>query len=227
MSTAMSKSRLRPFTSHHSLRPVARAGLVVLPHVLLWHAGCATQEGPTTAPGQTPPVAGKSDDFLVVDCLLPAQVRKLGQQLTFLAPRQPIKTSGRDCEIRGGEYVAYDRANYATALKVWLPLAEQGDAAAQTYVGEIFEKGLGVPADYNAAATWYRRAAESGYSRAAINLGNLYEQGLGVPKDPTQALNWYRRAAGLSQLTFQAAPGQTSAELRGLEAQVTDLRRQL
>ena len=138
----------------------------------------------------------------------------------YLAPRQGVKTSARDCEIRGGEYVAYDRANYATALKVWLPLAEQGDAAAQTYVGEIFEKGLGVPPDYDAAATWYRRAAESGYSRAAINLGNLYEQGLGVPKDPTQALNWYRRAAGLSELTFDIVPGKTAAELQDLRAQI-------
>ncbi|HXJ77704.1 MAG TPA: caspase family protein [Candidatus Methylomirabilis sp.] len=193
----------------------------------LLHAGCASQEHVATAPGQPQTGPGKPDDFLVVDCLLPAQVRKLGQQMTYLAPRQAIKTSARDCEIRGGEYVAYDRANYATALKVWLPPAEQGDPAAQTYVGEIFEKGLGVPADYNAAAVWYRRAAESGYSRAAINLGNLYEQGLGVPKDPQQALNWYRKAAGLSQLTFQTVPGKTTAELRDLEAQVTDLRRQL
>jgi hypothetical protein len=177
-------------------------------------AGCAAQDRGATVPAQPRPGSGKADDFLVVDCLLPAQVRKLGQHFTFLAPRQAIKTSASDCEIRGGEYVAYDRANYATALKVWLPLAEQGDTTAQTYVGEIFEKGLGVQPDYDAAATWYRRAAEKGSSRAAINLGNLYEQGLGVPKEPQQALNWYRRAAGLPQLAFQPAPGPTADELK-------------
>ena len=53
---------------------------------------------------------------------------------------------GRDCEIRGGEYTAYDRASYSTALKVWLEPAKAGDAQAQTYVGEIFEKGLGTRA---------------------------------------------------------------------------------
>jgi uncharacterized caspase-like protein len=194
---------------------------------VLLHVGCAGQDRAAPAAAQIQSGPAKADDFLVVDCLLPGQLRKLGRQLTYLGPRRAIKTSARDCEIRGGEYVAYDRANYATALKVWLPLAEQGDAPAQTYVGEIFEKGLGVPPDYDAAATWYRRAAESGYSRAAINLGNLFEQGLGVAKDPAQALNWYRRAAGLSQLTFEIVPGKTEAELQGSRIQIAQLRSQL
>jgi len=63
---------------------------------------------------------GSAEQFLIVDCLLPPQIRKLGTQMTYLAARRAIKTSAGDCGIRGGEYVAYDRANYATALKVWL-----------------------------------------------------------------------------------------------------------
>jgi predicted nucleic acid-binding Zn-ribbon protein len=135
-----------------------------------------------------------------------------------------MKTSAHDCEIRGGEYVAFDRASYATALKVWLPLAEGGDPAAQTYVGEIFEKGLGVPPDHEAAATWYRRAADRGYSRAAINLGQLYEQGLGVPKDTRQALGWYRKAAGLPDLAFGVA---STVEVEQLRTEVVRLQREL
>ena len=98
-------------------------------------------------------LARSADELLIVDCLLPGQIRKLGQRITYLTARQAIKTSAQDCEIRGGEYVAYDRANYATALKVWLPLAEGGDPQAQTYVGEIYEKGLGTSPDYAQAAT--------------------------------------------------------------------------
>ena len=183
------------------------AGLIAI----VLATGCGSV--PPTAPGG-PGQAGsvradsagapsKADEFLVVDCLLPAQVRKLGSQFIYQAPRRPIKTSARDCEIRGGEYTAYDRANYRTALKVWLAQAEQGDAAAQTYVGEIYEKGLGVAPDYEAAARWYRRASDSGYPRAAINLGHLYEHGLGVPRDPVQALNWYRKGAGGGQAALE------------------------
>jgi hypothetical protein len=150
---------------------------------------------------------GDPDRLLIVDCLLPGQIRKLGSQFIYLSPRRPVKTSASDCEIRGGEYVAYDRADYKTALRVWLPQAQGGDPVAQTYVGEIYERGLGVAPDYAMAAQWYRKAAEQGYSRAQINLGALYEQGLGVDKDATIALNWYRKASGLNddQLAFTSA----------------------
>ncbi len=140
----------------------------------------------------------KADGLIIVDCLLPPQLRKLGQQATYLTPRRPIKTTGSDCAIRGGEYVAFDQANYSTALKTWLPLAQQGDPNAQTNVGEINEKGLGIPADYKSAAIWYQKAADQNFSRAQINLGHLYEKGLGVQQNTVIALNWYRKASGLS-----------------------------
>ncbi|MCI0409225.1 MAG: hypothetical protein L0191_11815, partial [Acidobacteria bacterium] len=123
--------------------------------VLLLLAGCLTGPELGGQPDtQAQPPGTRADEFLIVDCLLPGQVRRLGTQLMFVTARRAVKTSTRDCEIRGGEYVAFDRSTYATSLKVWLPLAEQGDAAGQTYVGEIFEKGLGVPPDYAAAAQW-------------------------------------------------------------------------
>lgn len=144
-----------------------------------------------------PPFAGAGDRLLIVDCLLPAQVRKLGSHLTYLAARRAIKASAAECEVRGGEYVAHDRANLRTALAVWMEQAKGGDASAQTYVGEIYEKGLGVQPDYGQAAQWYRAAAEKGFARAQANLGFLFEKGLGVPKDLAEALRWYRRASGL------------------------------
>ena len=136
--------------------------------------------------------------LLIVDCLLPGQVRKLGGQMTYLSPRRPTKTNASDCEIRGGEYVAYDRANYDTSLAVWLPEAQGGDPQAQTYVGEIYEKGLGRAPDFTQAAEWYQKAAEKKFTRAQMNLAYLYEQGLGVTKDPLRALNLYREASGIT-----------------------------
>jgi len=127
---------------------------------MLLVAGCLSSKVPGGQAAAPILTAAKVDDLFIVDCLLPGQIRQLGG-LAYVTPREAIKTAAGDCQIRGGEYVAFDRANYATALKVWLPTAEQGDAAAQTYVGEIFEKGLGVSPDYAVAAVWYRRAAES------------------------------------------------------------------
>jgi hypothetical protein len=145
------------------------------------------------------PSMGNADEFLIVDCLLPAQVRRLGRQLTYLGAQRAIRAPAVECEIRGGEYVAYDRANFDTALQVWLGPAREGDPQAQNYVGEIFERGLGRQPDYAQAAEWYRRAAEQDFAPAQINLGQLYEQGLGVPRDQIQAINWYRRASGFEE----------------------------
>ena len=151
-----------------------------------------------------------ADDLFIVDCLLPGQVRNLGRKFSYVAPRRPIRTTANDCAIRGGEYVAYDRANYATALKVWMPQAEQGDAQAQVYVGEIYEQGLGIKPDYEVAAMWYEKAATQGSSRAQINLGSLYERGLGVPQNTVQAMNWYRKASGIDDGVLELT---TEAEL--------------
>lgn len=166
---------------------------------------CATSPG--TGPSIDAELAaagGDPDKLLIVDCLLPGQVRRLGTAATFITARRPIKTTVSLCEIRGGEYVAYDRADLRTVLNFWLPSAESGDTTAQNYVGEIYERGLGVSPDYAKAAEWYRRAAEQGDQRAMANLGALYERGLGVPADKVQAINWYRRASGLTgdQLAF-------------------------
>ena len=148
-----------------------------------------------------------ANNFLIVDCLLPGKVRKLGGQFSYITARQPIKTPASNCEIRGGEYTAYDRADYSTALKIWLPLAKQGDAEAQTYVGEIYEKGLGLVPDFTLAAYWYQKATEQQFARAQINLGHLYEKGLGVKKDIATALELYRMASGLTsdQLTYSSS----------------------
>lgn len=147
-----------------------------------------------------------TNKLFVVDCLLPGQVRKLGSQMTYISQRRPIRTTAADCEVRGGEYVAYDRANYASALKIWLPKAQEGDAVAQLYVGEIFEKGLGAQADYQAAAQWYEKAANQGNSQAQLNLGHLYEKGLGVPQNREIAMHWYRKSAGLDEAGLQFTP---------------------
>lgn len=154
-------------------------------------------------------------DLYVVDCLLPGQVRRLGS-MTYLSPRRPARTTAVDCRIRGGEYVAYDRADYRSALNVWLPMAREGDPEAQTYVGEIFEKGVGDTPDYTAAFEWYQKAANQGFVRGQINLGYLYEKGLGVEKDVAEALNWYRKASGLSEdsLLYASEANQALDDLR-------------
>lgn len=166
---------------------------------------CATQNIDLNSPE-------KANALFIVDCLLPGQIRKLGQVASYVTARRAIKTSASDCEIRGGEYVAYDRANYQTALNIWLPKAQAGDPQAQNYVGEIYDKGLGIKPDYDLAFVWYKKAALQGYSKAQLNLGYLYERGLGVKQDKALAMEWYGKSSNLARVNIPYAATLTSEQ---------------
>jgi peptidoglycan hydrolase CwlO-like protein len=161
-----------------------------------------------------PALAHGADDLLIVDCLLPGKVQRLGTAATYVTARRAIKTSAVDCGIRGGEYTAFDRATYASSMRVWLPLAKNGEPEAQTNLGEILEKGLGGAPQPDLAVEWYQLAAEKGYARAQVNLGSMYERGLGVPKNMPKAMEWYRKASGLSSANIAVAPLEEVTRLR-------------
>ena len=57
---------------------------------------------------------------------------------------------------------AAQSGDYATALREFRPLAEQGDADAQNGLGLMYLDGEGVPQDYKTALKWYTLAAERG-----------------------------------------------------------------
>ena len=90
---------------------------------------------------------------------------------------------------------ALNQGDYATALKEWNSLAEQGDARAQTVMGLMYTNGIGAPRDDVEAVKWFRLAANQGYAQAQYNLGVMYAVGLGVSQDDTEAVKWYRLAA--------------------------------
>jgi TPR repeat protein len=52
--------------------------------------------------------------------------------------------------------------DHATALRLWRPLADQGNALAQRNLGFMYANGQGVPQDYAEAVKWYRLAADQG-----------------------------------------------------------------
>lgn len=84
----------------------------------------------------------------------------------------------------------------ARALEEWLPLARSGDLDAQFNVAALYERGIGVARDLEAAAQWQRRAAERRFAPAEYALGRMYQLGRGVARDPRKALELFQRAAG-------------------------------
>ena len=108
---------------------------------------------------------------------------------------------------------AYNRGDFATALREWRPLAEQGDASAQFYLGLSYENGDGVPRDYAIARQWYEKSAAQGDAKAQLYLGLQSSFGQGGPVDLVQAHMWYSLAAGNGHLGAAAYRNDLSKQM--------------
>jgi len=111
----------------------------------------------------------------------------------------------------------FDKGNYAEAAALLLPLAEGGEARAQTSLGSMYSNGLGVPRDLVKAVYWTRKAADSGNPRAQANLGLFYMHGIGLPQDDRQAVVWLSRAADQGNAGAQNTLGVLFQEGRGVQ----------
>lgn len=110
---------------------------------------------------------------------------------------------------------AYNRGDFATAVREWQPYVDRGDAHAQYNLALIYAGGKGVPQDLAKAADLYRKAAEQGVAAAQYNLGLLYASGQGVPKDPKQAAEWLRKAADQGIVMAEVALARVNDEAEG------------
>ena len=90
---------------------------------------------------------------------------------------------------------AFQRADYATALREWRTLAEQGHANAQYYLGVLYDFQKGVPQEFAMAREWYEKAAAQGHAGAQNNLGGPYEFGHGVKRNDVLAYMYSIAAA--------------------------------
>jgi TPR repeat protein len=132
-----------------------------------------------------------------------------------------LATPGLAGQLEDGK-TAMDQKDYMKAMDLWTPLAEQGNAEAQYYIGQLYDKGLGVPIDHDEAVKWYHKSAMTtdakdavkaaapvddrgqiawlkqkvgeGDVSAAIKLGDTYQA---QKRDPVEALKWYQKAAEL------------------------------
>jgi len=111
---------------------------------------------------------------------------------------------------------AFNRADFATALRGLRPLADRGNGTAQSKLGFMFELGLGVPENYVEAIKWHLKAATQGEIDSQIALGRIYGTGQSVPRNYAEAARWYRKAADQGNLTGQSNIGLMYDQGRGV-----------
>ncbi len=97
----------------------------------------------------------------------------------------------------GDGAIAAHNGDHKTAMKEWLPLAEDGHVKAQYAVGALFAEGLGTRQSLKKAFRWWEKAAEQEHAGAQYNIAVMYRDGLGVRKSTKKAHEWLNRAAKL------------------------------
>jgi hypothetical protein len=112
---------------------------------------------------------------------------------------------------------AYFKGDYAQAIRLLRPLAEQGHGDAQYHLGIMYQKGQGLHQDYTQAALWYRKAAEQGVTMAQARLSYLYVTGRGVPQDYVLGYVWINLAVALH------ATDEKLEKFTGLRVSIADL----
>ena len=98
---------------------------------------------------------------------------------------------------------AYDDGDYAAAMAVWEPLANQGNRDAQFAMGVLYYEGHGVNKNLDEALAWFRKAADSEHPTAMFNLGVAYWEGRGLSQSFAQAVDWWERAAESGDVASQ------------------------
>lgn len=72
-------------------------------------------------------------------------------------------------------------------------VANMNDIAAQFYVGQCYEYGIGVSQSDSEAFKWYRRTAERGLSDGMLMLADFYSSGKGVAASQSRSSEWQDR----------------------------------
>ncbi|MCM1356795.1 MAG: caspase family protein [Staphylococcus sp.] len=83
-----------------------------------------------------------------------------------------------------------DVATVITKLK---KSSAMNDLAAQHYLGQCYEHGIGVEKDSKQAFLMYRRAAERGFAPAMEKLSQCYRDGIGVMINKSRSDEWLAR----------------------------------
>jgi TPR repeat protein len=80
---------------------------------------------------------------------------------------------------------AYNRGDYLPAIRLFRPLAEQGNPKAQSAIGMMYRKGQGVVRSSARAFMWFSLAAKRGDARAKTELREVSDAM--TPADVSQA----------------------------------------
>ena len=94
-------------------------------------------------------------------------------------------------------------------------------------LGDLYEKGEGVPKDYKKAMEWFEKAAALGDAQACLAIGEAYFEGRGkvVPMDRAKGVDWFGRGADRGSPQAQYRLGRVYLEGEGAKKDLSAARK--
>lgn len=113
--------------------------------------------------------------------------------------------------------------DWATVYANIQPLAAQGNAEAQAWLGSLYRDGHHVGRDAVEGARWTRLSAMQGYAESQYAMGDIYALGVGVPQDDMLAHIWLELATLNGNVWAAGNPNRarlTSAQLADAQIRI-------
>ena len=104
------------------------------------------------------------------------------------------KYENRAMELESG-IAAFETKNFAHAIKLLSPIADEGNVEALYRMAIMLQNGLGCIASTEKAFSYMGDAAQKGYPLAQHAYGFMFFEGECTEKDIHKSIQWFTRAA--------------------------------
>ena len=104
------------------------------------------------------------------------------------------KYENRAMELESG-IAAFETINFAHAIKLLSPIADEGNVEAMYRMAIMLQNGLGCQASTEKAFSYMENAALKGYPLAQHAYGFMFFEGECTEKDIDKSIEWFTKAA--------------------------------
>ncbi len=134
------------------------------------------------------------------------------------SPSEPPETEPVGLQFARGVMAAVKK-DFATALREWRPLAEDGFFLAQVEICDLYAQAFSQKISWDEVVNWCQLTAKRGHPLSMFNMGQMHVQGFGLRQSNVEAYVWYSLAAaggheGASKLLKGVAKELTEGQLR-------------
>jgi TPR repeat protein/uncharacterized caspase-like protein len=148
------------------------------------------------------------------------RIRMLSEQNRLPGAHGPVQSAETRTASSGAlaqARAAFQRSDFAAAIKAWKVAAGWGEASAAYDLGVMAFTGQGEPKDQAEAVKWFAQAAKAGHPGGMVNYGLSLLNGYGVGANLPEGVHWLKAAADAGLPSAMGLVGQLYLQGEGVD----------